>query len=188
MPQVFPSLKILQRCHSQLQMPQPTEIDSISTYHTLLTVQTKSITPLMLLDSSSPLQKPKPGLMQSMPPINRTARRAGMKIPIKKEMKGEQQLVCKERYSCADCQVNECVGTFIAPYSLQDDPPKRGARKQFDWTEKWICGHAGKYRDERNKDLSPSKRRPNRHHPSVKVECESIFFHPKNLWGGYGDN
>ncbi|KAJ7676949.1 hypothetical protein DFH06DRAFT_1080029 [Mycena polygramma] len=46
------------------------------------------------------------------------------------------------------------------------DVPRRGPKKQFDWTEKWLCGRSGKYRDERKAELSPRKRRPNRHHPS----------------------
>ncbi|KAJ7238419.1 hypothetical protein C8J57DRAFT_1528728 [Mycena rebaudengoi] len=46
----------------------------------------------------------------------------------------------------------------------------------YDWTEKWLCGHSGKYRDERDHNLSPRKRRPNRHHPSVKVQCGAYFF------------
>jgi hypothetical protein len=46
----------------------------------------------------------------------------------------------------------------------------------YDRTEKWLCGHSGNYRDERDHDLSPRKRRPNRHHPSVKVNCAAYFF------------
>ncbi|KAJ7660131.1 hypothetical protein DFH06DRAFT_1472232 [Mycena polygramma] len=56
------------------------------------------------------------------------------------------------------------------------DVPRRGPKKQFDWTEKWLCGRSGKYRDERKAELSPRKRRPNRHHPSVKVGCDSYIY------------
>ncbi|KAJ6582514.1 hypothetical protein DFH09DRAFT_1309467 [Mycena vulgaris] len=63
--------------------------------------------------------------------------------------------------------------TATQPYT---DATRRGPKRQFDWTEKWLCGHSGKYRDERDTDLSPRKRRPNRHHPSVKVNCGAYFF------------
>ncbi|KAJ7282543.1 hypothetical protein C8J57DRAFT_1218746 [Mycena rebaudengoi] len=53
---------------------------------------------------------------------------------------------------------------------------RRGPKRLYDWTEKWLCGHSGKYRDERDHNLSPRKRRPNHHHPSVKVQCGTYFF------------
>ncbi|KAJ6600548.1 hypothetical protein DFH09DRAFT_1498228 [Mycena vulgaris] len=65
-------------------------------------------------------------------------------------------------------------GYIIA--AAPDDSSKRGPKRRFDWTEQWKCGHSGKYRDERKPDLSPRKRRPNRHHPSVKVGCDAYIF------------
>ncbi|KAJ6507586.1 hypothetical protein DFH09DRAFT_943012 [Mycena vulgaris] len=44
--------------------------------------------------------------------------------------------------------------TATQPYT---DATRRGPKRQFDWTEKWLCGHSGKYRDERDTDLSPRK-------------------------------
>jgi hypothetical protein len=53
---------------------------------------------------------------------------------------------------------------------------KGGRRKQFVWTEKYVCGHAGTYHDERKTDISPTKRRSNRQHESVKVGCQAKIF------------
>jgi hypothetical protein len=61
------------------------------------------------------------------------------------------------------------------PYP-DSDGPRRGAPKQFDWTEHWVCGHSGKYLDERNPDLSPRKRRANRQHGSVKTQCTAFYW------------
>ncbi|KAJ7238405.1 hypothetical protein C8J57DRAFT_1086881 [Mycena rebaudengoi] len=34
------------------------------------------------------------------------------------------------------------------------DGERRGPKRLYDWTEKWLCGHSGKYRDERDHNLS----------------------------------
>ncbi|KAL0563185.1 hypothetical protein V5O48_018889 [Marasmius crinis-equi] len=51
-----------------------------------------------------------------------------------------------------------------------------GPPRQFDWMEKWICGHARTFKDERRPDLSPRKRRPNRHQGTVKIECPAFIY------------
>jgi hypothetical protein len=53
---------------------------------------------------------------------------------------------------------------------------KGGPKTVYDWTGKWKCGRSGKYRDERNPELSPPKRRPTRHPPDVKVGCDAYIF------------
>lgn len=64
---------------------------------------------------------------------------------------------------------------FKAPYPTGEGRSTRTFSKMYDWSEHLICGHARKHRDERKPDLSPSKRRPNRHHGSVKNGCSAYI-------------
>lgn len=48
-----------------------------------------------------------------------------------------------------------------------------GRPKKYEWVEDLVCRHHGRFCDERNPDLSPQKRRPNRHQQSVKVGCKA---------------
>lgn len=60
--------------------------------------------------------------------------------------------------------------TEVVP--ADDGPPAKKKRTAvFQWTEKWVCDHGGKFRDRTNQTLLPTKRRPNRSHASIKVEC-----------------
>lgn len=61
-------------------------------------------------------------------------------------------------------------------------PPVKKVRvATYEWTEKWICDHAGKPRDQRQVDLSPRKRRPERHHESIKVGCKACIWFRKRV-------
>jgi hypothetical protein len=63
-----------------------------------------------------------------------------------------------------------------AKYSESGKPKPVGRPKQFDWVEKFECQGASTYKDQRETDLSPQKRRPNRHLPSVKVGCKALIW------------
>lgn len=56
-----------------------------------------------------------------------------------------------------------------------------GRKKTWEWTERWQCGRAEVYRDERQESLSPAKRRDDRTHESVKVGCKAHFFLRKHV-------
>lgn len=70
------------------------------------------------------------------------------------------------------------------PYPQEGARVKYGAKKKYDWTEKWKCGHSGMYHDERNNNLSPQKRRPNRRHGTVRVNCSAYIWLRKRVGEG----
>lgn len=59
--------------------------------------------------------------------------------------------------------------------------PKKGRPSVYEWTEKWVCDHSGQYRDQRKANLSPSKRRDNRTHGSIKVGCKAHLWFRKRI-------
>lgn len=70
--------------------------------------------------------------------------------------------------------------------SASEPPPAKRRRHSergavYEWTEKLACDHAGKYRDRKKSDLSPSKRRPHRTHGSIKCGCNAHIWIRKQL-------
>jgi hypothetical protein len=75
----------------------------------------------------------------------------------------------------------------LAAQKYQDDPVRLkpgGKEKTWEWTERLNCHHAGVYRDQRNANTSPSKRRPHQSEPSVKNGCSAHIW----LWKFIGQD
>ena len=64
--------------------------------------------------------------------------------------------------------------------NVEEELELRGSKHQrnskFDWTERIDCDHAGHYRDTRDPDLLPMKRRPHRKKDSIKVGKFAVMF------------